>query len=127
MKYLLDTQVAIWALGEKSRLSSTAKAIIDDGSVPLYISIISAWEIAIKISIGKLEFSGGSGYFIEKMLQNGIAILGVEASHIEVVETLPFLHRDPFDRLLIATAKADSMTIITSDENIRKYDIQAIW
>ena len=66
MKYLLDTHTAIWALGSKTKLSQAAKAIIDDVSLSLCVSIISAWEIAIKISIGKLNFVGGSAFFLEK-------------------------------------------------------------
>ena len=127
MKYLLDTHTAIWALGNKANLSEAVKIIIDDVSLPLYVSIISAWEIAIKVSIGKLNFVGGSAFFLEKMRHNGIELLTINSSHIEPVEKLPFIHRDPFDRLLVATAKAEGMTIMTSDENIQKYDISWIW
>ena len=67
MKFLLDTHVAIWALGYKDKLSKNVKAIFDDLSVPLFVSIISAWEIAIKVSIGKLNFTDGSAFFLEKM------------------------------------------------------------
>ena len=72
MKYLLDTHTAIWALGEKEKLSVKAKSIIDDTTIPLYISIVSAWEIAIKVSLNKLNFIGGSSFFLEKMRRNGI-------------------------------------------------------
>ena len=127
MKYLLDTHTALWALENKIKLPETVKAIIDDVSLPLCVSIISAWEIAIKVSIGKLNFAGGSAFFIEKMRQNGIEMLDIKSSHVENVETLPFIHRDPFDRLLVATALADGMTILTSDENIRKYGVRWVW
>ena len=127
MKYLLDTSTAIWALGNKTKLSEKAKTIIDDVSLPLCVSIISAWEIAIKVSIGKLKFLGGSASFLEKMQSNGVELLNVKGSHIEYVESLPVIHRDPFDRLLIATAKADDMTILTADENIHKYDVPFAW
>jgi len=127
MKYLLDTHTAIWALLDKTKLSEAAKAIIDDDSLYLSISIISAWEIAIKVSIGKLRFFGGSSFFLEKMKKNGLKLIGIEASHIKCVETLPFIHRDPFDRLLVATAKADGLTILTADENIHKYDVLTMW
>jgi len=127
MKYLLDTNTAIWALGSKTKLSETAKAIIDDVSLSLCVSIISAWEIAIKVSIGKLNFVGGSAFFLAKMRHNGVEVLDIKSSHVEYVENLPFIHRDPFDRLLVATAKADGMTILTSDENIQKYDVSFVW
>jgi len=72
MKYLLDTHTALWALDDKTKLSETVKAIIDDVSISLYISIVSAWEIAIKVSIGKLNFVGGSASFLKEMRKNGI-------------------------------------------------------
>ena len=127
MKYLLDTHAALWALGNKAMLSETAKAIIDDVTVPLCVSIVSAWEIAIKMSIGKLSFLGGSAFFLDRLRHNGIELLNIKGIHVEYVENLPFIHRDPFDRILIATANTDSMTIVTSDENIQKYDVQWVW
>ena len=127
MKYLLDTHTAIWALEDKSKLSDSAKAIIDDVSIPLYVSIASAWEIAIKVSIGKLTFTGGSVSFLEKMIHNGVELLNIEKSHLEYLERLPFIHRDPFDRLIVAAAKTDSLAIVTSDDNIQKYDVQCVW
>lgn len=127
MKYLLDTHTAIWALSDKSKLSERAKAIIDDASIPLCVSMASAWEIAIKISLGKLIFAGGSKSFLEKMRINGVHILNINTSHIEQVERLPYIHRDPFDRLLVASAVADGLTIITSDTDIRRYNAASIW
>ena len=127
MRYLLDTHVAKWALDDTSKLSDTAKAIIGNTSLRLCVSIVSAWEIAIKISIGKLIFSGGAALFLKKLRQFGVEILSIEESHIKIVEILPFIHRDPFDRLLVATAKAEGLTILTADENIRKYEVPSIW
>ena len=127
MRYLLDTHTAIWALGDKAKLSEAAKGIIDNTSLPLCVSIASAWEIAIKVSIGKLNFIGGSAFFLEKMQKNGIEVLKIEGSHINQVESLPFIHRDPFDRLIVATAKVEEMTIITADDNIPKYDVLSMW
>jgi len=127
MKYLLDTHTAIWALDDKTKLSEKAKAIIDDVSIPLCISIISAWEVAIKTSIGKLDFVGGSEKFLDEMQKNGIELFNLKGSHIKYVEQLPFHHKDPFDRLLISTALAENLTIVTIDENIQKYDVSWIW
>ena len=127
MKYLLDTHTAIWALENKENLSATVKTIIDDTTIPLCVSIASAWEIAIKVSIGKLNFAGGSAFFLEKMRNNGIEVLTINDSHIQFVENLPFIHRDPFDRLLIATALSENLTIITADDNIHKYNLSWVW
>ena len=127
MKYLLDTHTALWALGEKEKLSTATKSIIDDVSIPLCVSIVSAWEIAIKVSIGKSDFVGGSAVFLEKMQRNGVEILNLQGSHIKYVESIPFHHRDPFDRIIISTALAEDLIILTADENIQKYDVPWVW
>ena len=127
MKYLLDTHTALWALEEKEKLSQAVRVLMDDVSVPLCISTVSVWEIAIKTSIGNLDFAGGSDSFLEKMQQNGVEILCLKSSHIKFVETIPFHHRDPFDRMLISIALAEELTILTADENIQKYDVPWVW
>jgi len=127
MKYLLDTHTAIWALEKNIKLSATAKGIMADSSLQMCVSMISAWEIAIKASIGKLNFIGGSRFFLEEMHRNGVALIPITSHHIETVETLPLLHKDPFDRLLVATAKADGMTLLTSDVHIHKYGVRTVW
>ena len=94
----------------------------------LYISIVSAWEIAIKVSLGKLYgFDGGVRVFLTKLEDMPVVQLTVMPRHVEMVESLPWIHRDPFDRLLVATAKAEDMTILTADENIHHYDVPYAW
>ena len=128
MKLLLDTHVAIWWMGKQEKLSSKAKALLLDDANTLYTSIVSAWEVAIKTSLGKLpEFGGGVKAFLAEMEDNPVVFLPVRKLHVAMVETLPFHHRDPFDRLLIATALAENLTIITADENIHRYNVPWIW
>jgi len=128
MKLLLDTHTALWWVNEYENLSSNAKKLLLDEACILYISIASIWEIAIKSSIGKLPgFNGGVGKFLSKMEEMPVDLITITLRHVEIVETLPFIHRDPFDRLLVATAIADGMTILTADENIRKYDVPSVW
>ena len=128
MKLLLDTCVALWLVNEHEKLSSKAKALLLDNANALYIIIVSAWEIAVKASLGKLPgLNGGVGTFLAKINDMPISLLPVAPRHLETVETLPFIHRDPFDRLLVATVKVDAMTILTTDENIHKYDVPYIW
>ena len=128
MKLLLDTHTALWWVNEHERLSLTAKDMLLCNDSTLYISIASIWEIAIKVSIGKMQvLSGGVGTFITKLKQMPVFLLPIVPKHIGIVETLPFIHRDPFDRLLVATAKAEGMTIVTIDENIHKYDAPCAW
>ena len=129
MKYLLDTHTAIWALwGDDDKLSAKAKNIIADRTVELAVSIASAWEIAIKISKGgKVPNMGGVTAFIDKLRENGVEILGITAEEVKIVETLPFFHKDPFDRIIIATAKSYGLVLISADENVQKYDISWVW
>ena len=125
--YLLDTHAAIWFFNGNESLSQTANSIIRDLSNDVYISMTSAWELAIKIGIGKLDFSGKAEGFVRLAEKNEITLIPIAASHLTVLESLPMIHRDPFDRLLVATAIAEQMTIITADENIARYDVPHIW
>jgi len=128
MKLLLDTHTALWWVNEYERLSPIAKDLLLNNANVLYISIASIWEIAIKVSVGKMQgLSGGVGTFNAKLKQMPISLLPVVPRHIEIVETLPFIHRDPFDRLIVAAAKAEGMTIVTIDENIHRYDVSCVW
>ena len=89
--------------------------------------MISAWELIIKISIGKLRFPGDAAGFIQVAQNNDIAIIPIETAHLTALKELPMIHRDPFDRLLIATALAEEITLITADENIAHYNVPQIW
>jgi len=125
--YLIDTHTALWYFNGDARLSKTAHEIINDFSNPVYISITSAWEIAIKLSIGKLNIINNTADFLHDAENNKINILPIKPSFLTILETLPLIHRDPFDRLLIAAALAEGMTLITDDENIKRYEVSQIW
>jgi PIN domain nuclease of toxin-antitoxin system len=129
MKHLLDTHTAIWALlGNDEKLSVKAKELITDRTIELAVSIASAWELAIKISKGReITDMSGVAVFIDKLRENGIEILGITAEEVKIVESLPFIHNDPFDRIIIATAKNSGLTLISADENVRKYDVACVW
>ena len=127
-KYLLDTHAFLWYFEDSDKLSETAAGIIEDMNLQKYVSIASLWEFSIKYSIGKLQFDGGLSNLWDMILQNSFTILPITQSYLSnIILNLPFIHRDPFDRLIIATAKADNMTILTDDENIQKYDVSFIW
>jgi len=126
MRYLIDTHVALWVLkGEP--ISEAAKSILDDVTAEIFVSIASAWEIAIKVSTGKLKYTGGVRAFLDDISLNEFKLLSVEEPYIELVEELEYHHRDPFDRLLISSAIVEDMTIITTDENVPKYDVKWLW
>jgi len=126
-RYLIDTHTAMWFFNGDAKLSKTANDIIYDFSNPIYMSIASAWEVAIKLSIGKLDIVNSTADFLHDAETNKIIILPISPASLTVLETLPIIHRDPFDRLLIATAIAEQMTLITDDENIAKYEVSQIW
>ena len=126
-RFLLDTHTAIWFFNGNNLLSATSKEIILDSSNIKYLSIASAWEVAVKLSIGKLNITGKTADFIQDVETNGFTLLPIKPSHLAALESLPLIHRDPFDRLLIATAIAEHMTLITHDENIAQYKISQIW
>jgi PIN domain nuclease of toxin-antitoxin system len=126
-RYLLDTHTALWFFNGDNALSATSKEIILDTSNTKYLSITSAWEIAIKLGIGKLDIAGNTADFIQDAETNGFNLLPIKISHLTALETLPMIHRDPFDRLLVASALAERMTLITADENIALYEVSRIW
>ena len=126
-RYLLDTHTAIWYFKGDVAMSETAKRIILDPAISKYISIASAWELTIKISIGKLHFPGDAAGFIQAAQNNDITIVPIKTAHLTVLKDLPHIHRDPFDRLLVATAIAEGMTVITADNNIAYYEVKHIW
>ena len=126
-RYLLDTHAAIWFLTGDTLLSQTADQIISDGDNRIYLSVISAWELAIKVSIGKLRFPGKVAGFIQAVQDNDITIIPINPDNLTALEKLPLLHRDPFDRLLIATAISEQMTFVSADKNIAQYNVPLVW
>ena len=128
MNLLLDTHAILWALADdQTKLTERALTEILSPSNQIFVSLASAWELAIKISNGKLQFEDGAENFVNQIENNGFLLLPIARDHIIRVESLPFHHRDPFDRLLIATALHEGMAIITADKNIHAYDVPCIW
>jgi PIN domain nuclease of toxin-antitoxin system len=127
MKYLLDTHVILWLATNSPFLSETVKRAILDNNNEKYVSIVSAWEVAIKLGTQKLQLDGGLAEFFRMIDENGFFLLGIEREYVHYVQSLPFFHKDPFDRLLIATASVENLTLISIDDNIQKYDVNWIW
>jgi PIN domain nuclease of toxin-antitoxin system len=129
MRYLLDTHAVLWFLEGSEKLSERATAVIesDQARNGIGISVASLWEFTIKHSLGKLRFDGGVTSLRAMIEANGWVVIPIAQSHLEGLAGLPFLHRDPFDRLLIATALSERMTIVTADENIHRYDVRWTW
>lgn len=128
MQVLLDTHTFLWWITHDSQLSEKAHDTIHNGSNTLFLSAVSGWEIAIKAQIGKLRLPDHLESFITTHLhRNNITVLPIHLRHTLHTYTLPLLHRDPFDRLLIAQSQQDNMPIITVDALIAQYDVETIW
>jgi PIN domain nuclease of toxin-antitoxin system len=123
MPYLLDTHILLWWLGDYPKLSKTARELLKDQQNSFFVSSASAWEIAIKKALGKLEAPDE----LEKVLfENNFLPLSITISHALTAGKLPLHHLDPFDRMLISQAKVENLTIITHDPIFKKYPMKVI-
>ena len=128
MRILLDTHTFIWFVTDSSRLSSTAKALIEDEYNEKLLSIASIWEMGIKHSIGKLTFELPFMTFVTSQLQqNSMEILNIRIEHLDVVANLPLHHRDPFDRLIISQAMVEQLPIVGVDKAFDSYAVRRLW
>jgi PIN domain nuclease of toxin-antitoxin system len=127
MKLLLDTQALLWFMTGDERLSSRARRLIEDNESELFFSAASVWEMAIKSSLGRLSLPVPAAEYVAEKIERGLRVLAVEWTHAAAVEKLPFHHRDPFDRLIIAQAIEENLPIITSNSIFRKYKASVIW
>jgi PIN domain nuclease of toxin-antitoxin system len=127
MTCLLDTCTALWYLSGDSRLSVNARDLIEDTANGIFVSLASVWEVAIKISIEKLKFPNGAAGFIEQIKEKEFALLPIKEEYILNVEKLPFHHRDPFDRLIVASAQVEKITLLSDDTEIKKYKVEREW
>lgn len=127
MNVLIDTHVFLWLNEAPEKLSASALQLCERSDVRLYLSLVSVWEIQIKQQLGKLSLITPWQTMIQRQQQdNELKLLPIELSHIEQLQTLPAVHRDPFDRLLIAQAIQSSMTIVTSDQFFSQYPVSII-
>jgi PIN domain nuclease of toxin-antitoxin system len=128
MKVLVDTHTFIWALLHDHRLTVKAKQVLRSDEYELVFSLVSLWEIAIKIKTGKLNTLGSSvGYIRDEMDAYGMEFLPIRYEHVLQLEVLPAHHGDPFDRLLIAQAITESLPILTHDKKLSLYPVKLIW
>jgi PIN domain nuclease of toxin-antitoxin system len=128
VKLLLDTQCWLWWFAQPERLNEEAIAHIADENNELWLSVASIWEIGIKVAIGKLPLPDPlDSYISSRMAQLGMRSLEITASHALQAAALPLHHRDPFDRMLIAQAQIEEMTLVSADSMFNKYDISLLW
>lgn len=124
MKLLLDTHAALWFVSADERLSANAKRHLIDGSNQVLLSAAVVWEVAIKRSLGKLSVPGE---YLELLLGAGAQPIPISVAHAAAAEDLPWHHRDPFDRMLVAQASVEGAAVVTRDEVMRPYGVTLIW
>ena len=121
MKLLLDTQLLLWAAGQPGRLSTPAAKLIDSPSNELLFSAASIWEVAIKRGLGRSDFQADPRLLRRGLLDNGYGELPILSDHVIAIESLPPIHKDPFDRLLVAQATVEGITLLTADSVVAQY------
>lgn len=127
MTYLLDTHTLLWYLNDAQQLPLYAKRFIEDAANDILVSITSLWEIEIKASLGKLVLRTSIEEIHAVATQQGMRLLPISVAHLVQLHTLPFHHRDPFDRLLIAQAIAEKAEIISGDQFFPLYPVRIVW
>jgi PIN domain nuclease of toxin-antitoxin system len=121
MKLLLDTHILLWTIAESRRLSAGARALIGDAGSEITFSVVSLWEVAIKTGRGRADFRIDAGLLRRSLLDNGYAELAVSGAHVVALASLPPRHRDPFDRMLVAEAMVEGVTLVTGDRAVARY------
>jgi PIN domain nuclease of toxin-antitoxin system len=121
VKLLLDTHLLLWAAGQPKKLPAAARKLIVNQRNSLHFSAASLWEIAIKRALGRNDFHADPGVLRRGLLESGYTELSITGDHAVAVGVLPVLHKDPFDRMLVAQAAVEGMTLVTADEQVAKY------
>ncbi|MFN4253915.1 MAG: type II toxin-antitoxin system VapC family toxin [Saprospiraceae bacterium] len=127
MKLLLDTHALIWFLNGDTQLSSTAQSAIESPENQSFVSIAAVWEIAVKNSLGKLALNRPFAELRHQIQMNGFEIMPIRFEHAQRVNQMPFHHRDPFDRIMLAQALTDALTIISRDPLFEPYGVDLVW
>ena len=128
LKYLLDTNVWLWSLFEPERMSRNARQLFADFSQEIFLSAATSWEVTIKVGTGKLTLPEQPATYVpRRMADQGLRPLPISHPHALAVFSLPDYRRDPFDRLLVAQARLESMVLVTADRVIEKYQVDILW
>jgi PIN domain nuclease of toxin-antitoxin system len=121
MNLLLDTHLLLWAAGEPARLSRAARKLIDDHDNELFFSAASLWEVAIKSQIGRDDFQVDVRILRRCLLDNDYREIPISSEHTVAILDLPLIHKDPFDRILLAQARCEGLTLLTADPQVAQY------
>lgn len=129
MRLLLDTHAFLWSVTAPEKLSPRARRAIENGDNEIYVSAATAWEVAIKVRLGRLEpeVEDLERSFLEQIERHAFQPLPIQMRHALKVASLPDVHRDPFDRLLVAQAMVEDLSLATADRKLREYGVKVVW
>lgn len=128
MKLLLDTHAFMWWNSTPTRISATALRHLEEPENEVFISLASLWEIQIKTQLGKLTLKTELTALVrQQQVENGISLLSISLPHILEIDKLPYHHKDPFDRLIIAQSRVELASIVTCDNAFKRYDCKTVW
>ena len=127
MKLLVDTHAFLWFMAGDARLSRPARRALEDDEGEWWVSAASVWELSIKSSLKRIVLPMSATEYVAEKVKSGLRILSIDWTHAAAVESLPFYHRDPFDRLLVAQAQTERLAIVTSDPVFRPYGVRVVW
>jgi PIN domain nuclease of toxin-antitoxin system len=128
MRLLLDTDTFLWWVTDNSRLSDEARRLVADGANEVFLSVASAWEIVVKAALGRIQLDDDVDSFIGGQVEaNAFQVLPIHLRHALAVGGLPDLHRDPFDRMLVAQARSEGLAIVSADRQLAQYPVEVAW
>ncbi len=127
MSLLVDTHAFLWFMAGDRKLSRTARQAIEDSDGEWWLSVASAWELSIKSSLGRLTLPAPTDEYLAERVRQGLRLMPVEWQHAAAVERLPFHHRDPFDRLIVAQAQREHLAVVTRDTVFADYGVRTVW
>jgi len=127
MRVLLDAHVFVWWVGDHPRLSDRAREIIAHGATEIYVSSVSVWELLVKAQLGRVEMPEPARFIPAQLVANGFEALPLHLHHVLALERLPAVHRDPFDRMLVAQATVEGMAFVSADRALAGYPVELIW
>ncbi len=130
MNLLLDTHAFLWFAGKEqaANLPQATKDLLEDGNNSVFLSLASIWELAIKVSIGKIKLDEPVKQLVEfHVVHNNIKLLSIKLDHIDRIEAMPFHHKDPFDRILVAQSTVEDYSLVSTDETLDQYTNKRIW
>ena len=128
MRLLLDTHTFLWWVTDNSRLSDEARRLVADGANEVFLSVASAWEIVVKAALGRIQLDDDVDSFIGGQVEaNAFQVLPIHLRHALAVGGLPDLHRDPFDRMLVAQALSEGLAIVSADRQLAQYPVEVAW